>query len=117
MKAAISKFEVSQLENFKSVIRTETMNCPSRTASPTNFMVPVLDPPVRMRAFVLLAAEIRPFLNVSFFRPSILKFLAPPIREMVRCGRWGLNRPQCSIRKDLTSWIGVLSDRRRYLGK
>ncbi len=80
-----------------------TMYCPSLIASPTSFMEPVLLPPVKIRALVDLAAEIKPLniinttwnmcsttskvflpytcLNVSFFFPSILKFFAPPIND------------------------------------
>ena len=36
------------------------MYWPSLTASPTSFIAPVLDPPVKMREFVDLAALINP---------------------------------------------------------
>ncbi len=50
-------------------------------ASVTQKKVRVTLSPVRMRALVDLAAVISPALKISFFRPSIRKFLAPPIRE------------------------------------
>ena len=92
------------------------MYCPSLTASPTNFIAPVFDPPVRIRAFVDFAALINPSyfnqevfhttvfyaifklykysdfnyskytLNVSFFLPSRRKFFAPPTNESAKCG-------------------------------
>eukprot|EP00095_Tigriopus_kingsejongensis_P012448 maker-scaffold89_size390429-snap-gene-2.24 protein:Tk12448 transcript:maker-scaffold89_size390429-snap-gene-2.24-mRNA-1 annotation:"hypothetical protein DAPPUDRAFT_307488" len=37
-----------------------------------------------MRAFVDLAALMSPLLKVSFFRPSIRKFLAPPIKDKAK---------------------------------
>ena len=64
---------------------TETKNCPALTASPMSFMDPVFVPPVRISAFVDLAASMSPRLNVSFFLPSMRKFLAPPMRERA----WG----------------------------
>ena len=46
---------------------------------------------------VLLAAFMRPRLNISLSRGFMEKFLAPPVTEM---RRFGFSRPQCSIMSD-----------------
>ena len=74
--------------------QTETKNCPALTASPMSFMDPVFVPPVRISAFVDLAASMSPRLNVSFFLPSMRKFFAPPMSERARYGFRGFRKPQ-----------------------